>query len=422
MTKLMRMGVMMTAACLIVSSATGTAVAWHRGHVETFAVLPDYAPGVPESAEGLAVGLDGNIYVPSGGFNADGPVPGPAKLWVFDPQGRLIRTVTLTGTAPPVLGIAFNPANGLAFIADFGNQSVFKWDPASNTTKLVAFLGAGAAPNAICFDASGNVYISDSFNGAIWRTDKNGNNLTQWLPSNPLLIPASGLNPPFGANGIEFNNEHTAMFVANTANRTITRIAVAFEAGRDGFWLARWLEARGVEAHVIHPSSVAVSREHRRAKTDRLDTELLKRGFLGWLRGERGHCSMARVPTIAEEDAKRPNRERECLVKERTRLANRMKGALAGGAWGRGARDPSLECGRVAGTSPGQDRSARHRVAEARVPGVAAWRTGPLQHGARSDDCRRGRQAAQSGARVPGQGTHPACQPHEGHPSPARHS
>ena len=75
------------------------------------------------------------------------------------------------------------------------------------------------------------------------------------------------------------------------AGKEITRIALAFEAGRDGFWLARWLRARGVEAHVIHPSSVAVSREHRRAKTDRLDTELLKRGFLGWLRGERGHCS-----------------------------------------------------------------------------------------------------------------------------------
>ena len=98
------------------------------------------------------------------------------------------------------------------------------------------------------------------------------------------------------------------------AGKKITRIALAFEAGRDGVWLARWLSARGVEAHVIHPSSVAVSREHRRAKTDRLDTEMLKRGFLGWLRGERGHCSMSRVPTIAEEDAKRPNRERECLV------------------------------------------------------------------------------------------------------------
>ena len=113
------------------------------------------------------------------------------------------------------------------------------------------------------------------------------------------------------------------------AGRKITRIALAFEAGRDGFWLARWLRARGVEAHVIHASSVAVSREHRRAKTDRLNTELLKRGFLGWLRGERGHCTMARVPTIAEEDAKRPNRERECLVGERTRTVNRMKGTLA---------------------------------------------------------------------------------------------
>jgi transposase len=113
------------------------------------------------------------------------------------------------------------------------------------------------------------------------------------------------------------------------AGRKITRIALAFEAGRDGFWLARWLQTREVEAHVIHPSSVAVSREHRRAKTDRLDTELLKRGFLGWLRGERGHCTMARVPTIAEEDAKRPNRERECLVGERTRIANRMKATLA---------------------------------------------------------------------------------------------
>src|ERR671928_565353 len=113
------------------------------------------------------------------------------------------------------------------------------------------------------------------------------------------------------------------------AGRTISRIAVAFEAGRDGFWLARWLRARGIEAHVIHPASIPVSREHRRAKTDRLDTELLKRAFLGWLRGEPDHCSMAAVPTLAEENARRPNREREGLVGERTRIVNRIKGALA---------------------------------------------------------------------------------------------
>ena len=116
---------------------------------------------------------------------------------------------------------------------------------------------------------------------------------------------------------------------AEKAGRGITRMVVAYEAGRDGFWLARWLRARGVEAHVIHPASVAVSREHRRAKTDRLDVRLLKRSFLGWLRGEEKHCTMAAVPTRAEEDAKRPNRERQTLVGERTRLVNRMKGALA---------------------------------------------------------------------------------------------
>jgi transposase len=110
---------------------------------------------------------------------------------------------------------------------------------------------------------------------------------------------------------------------------TITRIVVAYEAGRDGFWLARWLRAQGIEAHVIHAASVAVSREHRRAKTDRLDTELLKRAFLGWLRGERDHCKMVAIPTVAEEDARRPGRERESLVGDATRIINRIKSALA---------------------------------------------------------------------------------------------
>ena len=115
---------------------------------------------------------------------------------------------------------------------------------------------------------------------------------------------------------------------AEKAGRRIERIAVAFEAGRDGFWLARWLKARGIEAYVVHASSVAVSREHRRAKTDRLDTELLKRSFLGWLRGERDHCKMVEIPTMQDEDAKRPNREHDSLIGERSRIVNRMKAAL----------------------------------------------------------------------------------------------
>jgi transposase len=96
----------------------------------------------------------------------------------------------------------------------------------------------------------------------------------------------------------------------------------------DGFWLARWLRARGIEVYVIHPASIPVSREHRRAKTDRLDAGLLMRAVLGWLRGEAKHCSMAAIPSIAEEDARRPTRERETLVREQTRAVNRIKSTL----------------------------------------------------------------------------------------------
>jgi len=112
------------------------------------------------------------------------------------------------------------------------------------------------------------------------------------------------------------------------AGRKIERIVVAFEAGRDGFWLARWLRARGIEAYVIHPTSIPVSREQRRAKTDRLDIGLLKRAILGWLRGEKKHCTLAAIPTLEEEDTKRPHREREQLVGKRTAIINRMKAAF----------------------------------------------------------------------------------------------
>ncbi len=153
--------------------------------------------------------------------------------------------------------------------------------------------------------------------------------LSSWLVAG--LIPGVSREP---LKKLEPNPEdllkllHSWRDEAVKAAGQITRIAVAYETGRDSFWLARWLRDRGIDAHVIHATSVAVSREHRRAKTDRLDTAMLKRGFLGWLRGERGHCTMAIVPSMEEEDAKRPHREREGLVHERTRVVNRMKSAL----------------------------------------------------------------------------------------------
>jgi len=79
-----------------------------------------------------------------------------------------------------------------------------------------------------------------------------------------------------------------------------------------------WLCARGMEAYVIHPTSIPMSREQRRAKTDRLDVGLLKRALLGWLRDEKKHCSMAAIPTLREEDAERPHPERDQLVSQRT--------------------------------------------------------------------------------------------------------
>jgi len=152
---------------------------------------------------------------------------------------------------------------------------------------------------------------------------------SKWLVA--AVVPGIERQP---LKKIEANEEtllkvlHRWRAEAGQAGRVIKRVAIAYEAGRDGFWLARWLRARNIEAYVIHPASIAVSREHRRAKTDRLDTELLMRAFLGWLRGEKRHCSIVAIPTVAEEDARRPNRERENLVTERTRIVNRMKATL----------------------------------------------------------------------------------------------
>src|SRR5687768_5887003 len=128
---------------------------------------------------------------------------------------------------------------------------------------------------------------------------------------------------------------------AARAGRTITRTVVAYESGRDGFWLARLLQGHGIEVYVIHASSVAVAREPRRAKTDRLDTEMLMRALLGWLRGEPGHCRMVAIPTVAQEDARRSGREREGLVAERTRVTNTIKAELA--LWGIQAFKPGLK-------------------------------------------------------------------------------
>ena len=99
-----------------------------------------------------------------------------------------------------------------------------------------------------------------------------------------------------------------------------------YEAGYDGFWLHRQLEAHGVRHHVIDPASLQVNRRARQAKTDRIDAERLLRSLMADLRGEPKMWSVVRVPSLAEEDARRLHRERDRLSKEPVQHANRIKG------------------------------------------------------------------------------------------------
>ena len=105
-------------------------------------------------------------------------------------------------------------------------------------------------------------------------------------------------------------------------------IVCCFEAGRDGFWLHRLLTTRGITNYVLEPTSVLVNRRARRAKTDRLDAEGMLRVLAAYLRGDHQVCSMVRVPTPDEEDAKRMHRARENLVQERLRIENRIEALL----------------------------------------------------------------------------------------------
>jgi len=112
------------------------------------------------------------------------------------------------------------------------------------------------------------------------------------------------------------------------AGRTVRRTVLSYEAGRDGFWIARYLLAQGIEVQIMHPASIPVERRGRRAKTDRIDLDMLLRTLLAWLRGEPRVCSMVRIPSEADEDMRRPERERERLVSERIALENRIENLL----------------------------------------------------------------------------------------------
>jgi transposase len=104
-------------------------------------------------------------------------------------------------------------------------------------------------------------------------------------------------------------------------------IIVIQEAGLDGFWIHRVLQAEGIESHVVDPASIATSRRRRRAKTDKIDGEALVRALLAYKRGEPRVCAMVRAPTPDGEDRRRLCRERKVLTAERVRHWHRPPAA-----------------------------------------------------------------------------------------------
>jgi sugar lactone lactonase YvrE len=244
--------------------ATSPASAWNRGNVQVLTVLPGlldqsgFQTGVKSSAEGLTVGVDGNIYVTTFGFNTKGATTGPANLIAISPNGKIVNQVPITCSAllcpsvapgplsPHMLGLRFNPVTKDLWVLDFGDGLVLDVDPKTGiVSKVLAGPIGNSGLNALTFDSAGNGYVSDSFNGAIWKIGYKGGIVsppntppnTAWI-SDPLLgngvvNNVGTLTPPFGANGVEFSPPGCAgsvtpctLFVANTAYHQIIQIPV----------------------------------------------------------------------------------------------------------------------------------------------------------------------------------------------------
>jgi sugar lactone lactonase YvrE len=198
-----------------------TARGWDRGDVDRFATLPAGA----SHPEGITVDRQtGDVYVAD--FEATGSA---GHVVAFDPKGRFLRTLTLTTKTTPqpsslLLGLDFHPTTGAFLVIDFGNARVLNVDKFTGaSTVFMTVTGTGSGLNALTFDDAGNVYVSDSFRSIIWRTGPNGGTAAPWVTD--ARLGTTGV-PPFGANGLAFNQARTALFVANTGNDTVVKIAV----------------------------------------------------------------------------------------------------------------------------------------------------------------------------------------------------
>jgi sugar lactone lactonase YvrE len=227
----MRVGIRTTLAILLILALGPlTAHAWDRKNVETFATLP----AGERHPEGITADKRGNIYVTTFDIARAGQAGEVGHLFVYRNDGRLLRKVLVQNSSPLLLDLAFSSAGLL--IIDFGGAKVLKVDPVTGASEVFATIPddpgipGAPGPNVLTFDNAGNVYISDSFQGAIWRTGPaggiagpGGKDAALWVTN--ALLRTTGV-PGFGANGLAFNNAQTLLFVANTGNDTIVKIPV----------------------------------------------------------------------------------------------------------------------------------------------------------------------------------------------------
>jgi sugar lactone lactonase YvrE len=203
--------------------------AWDRSHATTFAVLP---PGSAHP-EGITTDSKGNFYVVTWDYDHPGH---PGHLIVFSPEGKFQRRVEIAGASSTLGDISFQQGTGNLLVVDSGGKKVLKVDPMTGASSVFTSVpGEKAAPNGMTFDKKGNVYLTDSFQGTVWKTGPTGGAPTSWVKTDLLI--SHGF-PPLGANGLAFDRAEAALFVGNTGDNTIVRVPVVNgEAGQPEVWL-----------------------------------------------------------------------------------------------------------------------------------------------------------------------------------------
>ncbi|MGB9060561.1 MAG: hypothetical protein WCC50_18780, partial [Pseudolabrys sp.] len=221
LTKCVKIATLLCAGLTVFLCQSNSAAAFDRNKAQLFAVLPPLPDG-GTLPEGLAVAPNGDVYVAT--------FDGSKKIFVFNDNGRLLRTLTVSASSGFLLGVGFHPHTGAFLVIDFGAGKVLNVNPQTGAASPFITTTLGGQPNTglngLTFDSAGNVYVSDSFTGAIWKSGASGAQglTTPWV-QDPLLSTKG--DPPFGANGLGFNKAQSILFVANTGNDTIVQIPVS---------------------------------------------------------------------------------------------------------------------------------------------------------------------------------------------------